>query len=218
MAIDSLETLTEYMRWIEASLQQLAANLQALGYEFENQLGPLAKSESSDTSIAMVESCYGELPKAYRLLYSTFAHIDFRQSHRQLHTAGSNLSGLGFNCPLVFVSLAEVPRLRDELVDSGFSVDVDGRRFLPTGDAASNCEPKGVWVPSTEIDPILFDDGAGPISLIDDLEGALIAGGFPIWPPTFKQRIRSSPLGHLPAYPTLLPQLLRGIDPPPKNR
>jgi hypothetical protein len=206
-------SIAAFFEWAETALRQLASNLSNLGYEFENELGPLGFSES-DASVLAVEVRFGELPVAYKAFYRRFQFVDFRQTARQLQIGGSELSGLGLNCPLAFCSLETMERMRAELAE-WVPIESDGRHFLPTGSAASNCEPKGVWVPSPNLDPVLFDEGAGPVTLIEELRGAVLAGGFPFWQSMFRRNRHVSPLGFSPPYLKLLPRLLHGIEQPP---
>jgi hypothetical protein len=214
MAAESLESITGFIEWSESALHQLAANLTALGYEFKNEGGPIKLSES-DASLLALEARFGELPAFYRAFYRRFQCVDFRQSDRQLQSKDSKVSGLGLNCPLVFCSLDRIESIRAELRESELPVESDGLHFLPTGSVASNCDPKGIWIPSVEPDPVLYNDGAGPISLTQEVRESVLAGGFPFWKTMFRRRQHCSPLGHSPPYPELLPQLLQGINPPP---
>lgn len=213
MATDHCGSISAFFRWSEMALRQLAINLTDLGYEFENEAGPLGFAES-DALVVAVEARFGELPAAYRAFYQTFCFVDFRQAGHQLHTQGAEVSGLGFNCPLVFEPLYKIDGMRAELAECGVPVESEGRHFLPTGSSASNCESKGVWVPSRALDPVLFDEGAGPVSLIEEVRDAILAGGFPFWMSMLRRSRRTSPLGFSPPYPELLPRLLKGIEPP----
>jgi hypothetical protein len=214
MATDRWGSISAFSHWCEAALRQLAINLMGLGYEFENEAGPLGFTES-DALVEALEERFGELPAAYRAFYQTFCFVDFRQAGHQLHSQGSEVSGLGLNCPLVFEPLYKIDGMRAELAECGVPIESEGRCFLPTGGSASNCEPKGVWVPSRVLDPVLFDEGAGPVSLIEEVRDAILAGGFPFWMSLLRRSRHTSPLGFSPPYAELLPRLLRGIEQPP---
>lgn len=214
METDNSKYVHRFFEWADIAMQQLKDNLLSLGYEFRCRGEPFQFSDS-DLLIVDVERRFGQLPIAYKALYRKFCFIDFRQSDSQLHDHGSKVGGLGLNCPLVFAPVTRIEKMRAEIVRCGGIIVSDRRNFLPTGSAASNCEPKGVWVPSSDIDPVLFDEGAGPVTLMDEIRNAILAGGFPFWKFMFRRSRHTSPLGFSPPYPNLLPYLLHNIEPPP---
>lgn len=203
---------SQLVKRCEPALARLHANLCELGYEFANPSGPISHASGTDVLLlGELEEKYGAFPLLFRSWYQTFRYVDFRQSERQLTQPGSPVSGLGLNCPLVFVALVDMEMLRTDLKQCGYNVGRGSESFLPTGAMASNCEPKGVWVPSSDIDPVLYDEGAGPISFATEVEMALRAGGFPFWYNIYRKARHISPLGHSPAFPIIFPKLVQGL-------
>jgi len=199
---------------MRSNLLTLQSNLSHLGYAFANPLGPVQLADEASLNILdRIEREKGKLPILYRRWYEMFHSVDFSQDKSQLHaTSEHKLAGLGLNCPLIFLSLDTCIKLQAELSAYGYyKIQVNGMEFIPTGDYASNCEPKGVWIPSDEFDPVLYDAGGGPVSFSQSLRTAIDAGGFPFWQQAYTRRTISSPLQFNPAYKEIQNDLLRNI-------
>lgn len=197
----------------KAALSRLAQNLSALGYAFANSGGPLQFAQPADIqALERLAASHGPLPKLYEHWYRTFRCVDFSQHPSQLEQAGHLLSGIGLNCPLVFLDLLECTALRDHLGQLGLQVSTpDGRWLMPTGTAASNCDPKGVWIPADSLDPELYDEGAGSVTMSVEITNAIEHGGFPFWQQCLRRGLTASPLGFTPDYQRVRPLLLSGV-------
>jgi hypothetical protein len=198
----------------QRNLLALRQALSDLGYQFARPAGPLQPADDADRAmVADAERRFGELPFLLRRWYDTFRYVDFSQAPDQLQFGSLPVSGLGYNITLVFVELERCVRFRDELRASGIAVEREreGKSLLPLGTFASNCEPKGVWLPDHSTDPVIYDDGAGPVSLSDELRAAFQSGGFPFWDRMFRKRRFVSPLGFAPKYLELRETLRRDI-------
>lgn len=204
----------QFIETARHNLLTLQANLSDLGYAFADPGGAvqLADQEARD-AVRSLEQRVGRLPTLYRKWYESFRSVDFTQNEEQLRdSSGHRLAGLGLNCPLIFLSIDSCFRFKKELKAYGVRVeDEKGQHLIPFGSTASNCEPKGVWVPNTEHDPVIYDDGAGPITLSREIVSAFEAGGFPFWHRMYQRRRFTSPLGVAPAYQEVLPLLLRNL-------
>jgi hypothetical protein len=162
-----------------------------------------------------VQERLGDFPLLLRRWYTTFRYVDFSQDVEQLHDQSCPVSGLGYNITLVFYELRECLRLREQLEARGVRVmrGVDRRQLLPFGAYASNCEPKGVWLPDDSIDPTIYDDGGGDVSFSEELRQAFDAAGFPFWQHMFRRRRLVSPLGFAPEYDRLRDSLQHNLVP-----
>src|SRR5262245_50798203 len=97
------------------------------------------------TRCDLFERQCGEVPLLYRRWYERIGRVDFSQAREQLlGVRVGPTSGLGLNCSLIFLDLPAA-------LSTAAEVESDARPgiFVPTGAYASNCEPKGVWVPDS---------------------------------------------------------------------
>jgi len=202
----------------ERSLTRIRMNLDDLGYEFLDP-NPIVFADETDKAVLNnLESRWGTLPLFYKEWYRRFRNVDFSQASSQLFASEPcDVAGLGLNMTLVFRDIKSSLILRDELAVSEMEVSRERngkeQHFMPTGAIASNCEPKGVWLPDATIDPVLFNDGGGPITFTTELRMAIAGCGFPFWVHLFKRRIISLPLKFGPAWKKIEPALRRGAPP-----
>lgn len=134
------------------NLLALQSNLMELGYEFANARGAVQLAdEEAKQAVLTLEQRKGELPALYRKWYESFRCVDFTQQDSQLRdSTGHRLAGLGLNCPLVFIDIGASMDLQEEL--EGYSVHIrnaKGQELIPIGGSATNCDPKGVWIPNS---------------------------------------------------------------------
>lgn len=210
MGFESEAEVATFIKRTEHNLQRLQENLAFLGYQFASLDGPFVFAEACDrAALANLEKLCGPLPLLYRSIFSRFRFIDFRQSQQQLlEPSDMEVAGLGLNCSLVFLPV--VPA--GDTTEKPMPVErVGGRYFIPTGGVASNCSAKGVWLPDSSADPILYDDGGGPVTMAGEIECAVQAGGFPLWENLTAKRLFTSPIANTPAYRKLLPILIQGL-------
>lgn len=193
------------------NLLTLQENLSNLGYRFLNTSGPLHFADRADCdAIAATQQRFGTIPLLIRRWYQTFRSVDFSQDPRQLRDPTSAVGGLGYNVTLVLRDINWCTSFRDELIVSGVMVEREAEHthLLPFGTFASNCEPKGVWIPDDSVDPAIYNDGGGPVLFSDELRVAFRSGGFPFWDCMLSRRRFTSPLGFSPQY-RILRELLR---------
>jgi hypothetical protein len=206
--------IDQFIEIARHNLIALQANLLELGYEFANSLGAVQLAdERSKKAVHSLEQQFGELPVLYRKWYESFRCVDFSQKSSQLRDAtGHRMSGLGLNCPLIFLDIDTCVRLRHEIEGHGVRIQNEkGQKIIPFGSAATNCDPKGIWVPDSTMDPIIYDEGAGPVTMAQEVVAAFTAGGFPFWKKMFGRRRFTSPIGVAPAYQEILAALLRNL-------
>lgn len=203
MALLTIEDVDSFLQRVEVALVELEAALRDLGYRFENPNGPVQFHESQVAldKLDSIRANYGHLPVLFERLYTRFREVDFSQHPAQLLEPNSDpVAGLGLNCSLIFLRLEDsAARLKDiaSQPNSG-TYFREQSHFIPTGGIASNCTYKGIWVPDASMDPVLFDDGGGPITLSCELANAIRAGGFPFWKHLFTKRRFSSPIRNTP--------------------
>jgi hypothetical protein len=196
------------------NLAALENNLIDIGYRFARTDGPFRVAVEVDQDVVReTEVTLGALPLLVRRWYERFQYVDFSQEAEQLCDRSSPLRGLGYNLPLVFRELNSCFRLRDELSASGVKVNRPEleKRLLPFGSFATNCEPKGVWLPDDCLDPVIYDEGGGPVRLSQELRTVFQTGGFPFWDRLFRKRMFTSPLGFAPEFPELSQVLRRNL-------
>lgn len=208
---DSVNRFIEDVRY---NLVTLEGNLKTLGYNFANQNGAVQlASVSSLAALRSFERRFGIVSILFKCWYEAFHCVDFTQSNSQLYsTNGERLAGLGLNCPLIFLDIDTCFRtFQDMGIADQIASQKNGKTFIPIGGAASNCDPRGIWVPDTGIDPNLYDDGAGPVTMYAEVKVAIEAGGFPFWMKMFSRRRFTSPLGVTPDYKNILPVLIHNL-------
>lgn len=189
----------------------LQRNLERLGYRFARGEEPFVVNQTHDIARDELTS-FGEVPKLIREWYRRFRYVDFSQADDQLYGSGSEaVSGLGYNNVLCFLEVSRCIQIRNQLHEEGFRVNDGGSRFIPLGGIASNCEPKGIWLPCREIDPIIYDDGAGPVTFSQEIADAFARGGFPFWDRMFRKRIITSPIGLVPNFREIRDTLIEGM-------
>jgi len=209
-------TPSDVARFIDVTkrnLFTLAENLVDLGYRFADTESPIQLADVIDIErVQEIEANEGQLPTLYAAWYRTFRRVNFCQATEQLSLPNSHaLAGLGLNCPLVFLDLNTCLELRKDLTQAGVRTMVSARRIIPTGGSASNCAPKGVWIPDGAIDPILYDEGAVPMTMAWEVSTAFAAGGFPFWDHLFRRRRFKSPIANTPSFREILPALMRNL-------
>ena len=173
----------DFLQRCSHNLRTLQSNLVGIGYHFLRPNGPFQLANDQDReAIGEAEKRFGQLPTLLRRWFETFRYVDFSQDSKQFDDRSVPLAGLGYNMALVFPEIGYCIQYQGELSQSGRVVRrEDGKHFLPFGTFASNCEPKGVWLPDHLIDPILYDDGGGPVSFSQELRNVFATGGFPFW-------------------------------------
>lgn len=206
----------DFLSLVRQNCEQLERNLKAVGYEFRSD-NPLVVDSPSSSELDLLPQ---PVPMLTRAWYACFESLDFRQADSQAGSEGV-LGGLGQNCPLYFLSLRESMRFAVGLAEEQESDDFvywEGRpgrtaSFLPTGTWASNSEPKGVYLPDASFDPLLYNDGAGWVTLGGELRNAFRWGGFPRWRRIIEAPMRLPPARPFPDFGALLPELMKGIEP-----
>ena len=214
MQLTTISDVERFLQTTKNNLIELERNLIELSYRFADTDGPVQLADAFEQSLVDdLEMREGRLPALYRHWYTMFRSVDFTQAPEQRESPNAeSVAGLGLNCPLVFLDLNSCLRLREQLSRSGVRVrDPDGNVLIPTGGSASNCMPKGVWVPDSAIDPVLYDEGAGPVTMATEVHSAFAAGGFPFWDRLFRRRRFSSPLKNTPTFRELKPILTRNL-------
>ena len=213
MTNDSLQ-LRDFVETAIGNLEQIEANLRKLGYRFSNKRGAIGRIPSgTNQELARLKQKYESVPSLFFALYDRVEYIDFTQEKNQLsEPCGEVVAGLGLNCTLIFESLAKTEELQTLIEENGFRCeDADGKEFIPIGSYASNSMPKGIWLPNSSNDPIIYDAGAGPVSMGSELTRAIQAGGFPFWSKMFAKRRFTSPIPNTPKYLDILPVLMEGV-------
>lgn len=206
--------LRAFVELAVTNLLQIEANLQKLGYKFANQHGAVGQlTVSANPALEKLRQAYDKVPDLLCVWYDRVEYVDFSQDKAQLSEPSDNpVAGLGLNCTLVFGSLSTVCERQTMLEVNGISCKKgEGCEFFPLGTFASNCMPKGVWLPDGANDPIIYDAGAGPVTMSDEIIQSIRAGGFPFWEQMFSKRRISSPIPNTPRYPDILPALLEGV-------
>lgn len=201
---------------VHANLSALEANLRSLGYRFARPEGPYRVADRAAIDrVGELERRHGPIPPLVRGLYSRFESINFAQDPGQLHgPPGDPVAGLGWHCPLVYAGIDSCLRMAAEgIAPRSPEAEAAGRTFIPTGGYVSNCDPVGFWTPDATIDPVIYDEGLGPITLSRELTLVFHAGGFPFWKHMFRRGTPPSPLPVSPDYGAILPVLKRNLLP-----
>lgn len=195
------------------NLRIMQSNLVGIGYYFLRPSGPFQPANDQDREVIReAERRFGQFPLLLRRWYETFRYVDFSQDSNQFEDRSLPIAGLGYNMALMFPEIEYCIQYQSELRQSGSGVSREcGNNFLPFSTFASNCEPKGVWLPDGSVDPIIYDDGGGPVSFSQELRTIFATGGFPFWEHMFRKRRFVSPLGFSPNYPELRNALLKDL-------
>lgn len=179
----------------QQNFEIIAERLKDLGFQFKRPDGPFSLADDADRGeLKKVQQRWGDFPVLIRKWYERFSFVDFCQAEEQLNSDGP-LRGLGAYPQLLTLPLPEIlqqwedsaedyeqhVRFMTEVMETrGETYAVKDREFaLYPGPYASNCDPKGFSLPSTEFDPEYYDDGAGPMTFYDDLKIIFKNGGFP---------------------------------------
>jgi hypothetical protein len=209
---------------VERSLRnicKLVDRLGNLGYAFQRPDDVFVEASDVDRSfLDSFESDSGMLPLVMRRWYERIRSVDLSQDQAQLfsHLGGpcTPVSGLGLNATLVIYSIPDSLQLRKDLSDRDAADGDDPGaydRFLPLGGWASNCDPKGITLPCETLDAVLFNDGGGDVTFVDELRYTFRAGGFPFWQLLLKSKRRAWPVRCVPHFGDILPVLLEGLEP-----
>lgn len=197
-----------------ANLVRIESNLRKLGYDFDNKEGPIKQiGHGTNQELNRIRQQYNCVPEFLVAWYDRVEYVDFTQHMEQLLEPSDHpVAGLGLNCTLVIKSLESVCELQTMVELDGFKCkNVDGKDFIPFGSYSSNSTPKGVWLPDSDIDPVIYDDGAGPIRMSREIAHSINSGGFPFWASMFSKRRFSSPILNVPKYHEIKPELFAGI-------
>jgi len=208
----SEDSVARFIQIASDNLSALKQNLVELDYRFA-QTEPIQYTNDADCGeLAKLEESVGPLPLLFRSWYRTFRRIDFSQEYEQLKTPNpSPVAGLGQNCVLVFLDIPSAHAMRAKLTEENALPKKDSLYFFPSGEFASNCEPKGIWLPDASIDPPLYNDGNGAITLSTELAHAFAADGFPFWPPLLKRGLRHHGFPNTPRLDEIHHHLCRGL-------
>jgi hypothetical protein len=216
MTTNETLSIRDFAETAIANLMQIATNLSGLGYKFANKQGAVKRIVlNTNPGLAELRQKYERIPELFCAWYDRVEYVDFTQDESQLSEPSENpVAGLGLNCVLVFQSISTRKKRQELLEEAGFKCSTaDGREFIPLGTYASNSMPKGLWLPDTSSDPSIYDAGAGPVSMSDEITRAIRAGGFPFWERMFAKRRISSPIPNTPRFREILPALLEGVVP-----
>ncbi|MFN7732512.1 MAG: hypothetical protein ACK5OB_11460 [Pirellula sp.] len=214
MTTNDTQQMRDFVEAAIANLIQIEGNLLKLGYKFANEQGAIKRiPPNTNSGLAELKHEYEQLPDFFVAWYDRIEFVDFSQHEGQLIEPSENpIAGLGLNCTMVFGSLSTRRERQTTLEATGFQCKTaDGNVFVPLGTYASNSMPKGLWLPDNSRDPIIYDAGAGPVSMIEEITRAIRAGGFPFWEVMFTKRRISSPIPNTPRYRDILPALLEGV-------
>ncbi len=207
---------------VKSNLFTLKKNLDELGYRFERAEPIRLAGCRDEQELEDIEARFGSLPALYRAWYLVFHEIDFSQEKSQLFSNIANdVAGLGLNQSLIFLEIRRAVKMRDELAAEGVRVEMQNDRsvskLIPTGAIASNCEPKGVWLPNSISDPVLYNEGGGDVTFETEIRDIIAYGGFPFWARMAQRRPPATVLKHCPDWERIYPLLSRGIEPIPKS-
>ncbi len=206
------------------NLRLLRDRLIALGYRFERPEEVIVDAAERDRAAVIdLELSMGTLPLIVRTWYQRIASVDFRQHPDQLFyrqtlsadCADLPVVGLGLHVPLVFLRIERCLELRDQMIARCAASQVPSRsfeKFFPVGGYASNCDPKGLALPSQGIDGTLYNDGDGNICFVDELRKAFCSGGFPFWRRKAQYRRGVALIGRRPDFRQLLDSLVDGLQ------
>lgn len=217
---DARRVADEFVRRAYASLGRLRTHLLDLGYEFENVDGVLTEAAPSSASqLDQIEADQGLLSVVLRAWYERIGSVDFRQAAHQERGDGESgknaLAGLGMNTMLLVLPPSGALDLQAQLLAEEGALKAGEARaveqpFWPIGGFASNCEPRGLYLPAMGLDSAIYDDGRGDVTFADELREAFRWGGFPLWRRLIE---RPNSLGRAgePAFQRILPELRDGL-------
>lgn len=212
------EEIESFVKVAHSNLIALRTNLLEIGYLFSNPNEVIVRAERCDCDkLNRLEEQHGPLPLILRAWYQTFRCINFSQAESQLFAPDpiNSVVGLGYNGVLVLQDIDSAIEMRNQLRRTGIATDRNdeqSQRYLfPTGAIASNCCPKGVWLPDQCVDPVLYDDGGGPVTFSDELKNALDSGGFPFWRKVSMRKQITLPIKHQPKYLDIYDRLKNGF-------
>jgi hypothetical protein len=219
---DVLDVCKETVDRCFYNIQILHRRLIDIGYQFENPDTAFVASTNVDLSvIGDFQSKHGELPLVLREWYNRISCVSFAQDFNQLYFQPSNseavpdVAGLGVGTVLLCLAPANCVLLLERLKAEALADDSDSSEFeafYPIGGSSTNCNPKGVGVPCTFADTVIYDDGIGAITFVEDLRSLFQAGGFVFW-----YRYMTSPRKPLapvsihPKYDTVIPYLQHNL-------
>jgi hypothetical protein len=216
---DAVRIAVELVDRSYRNLRKLADRLTELGYLFKNKDDVLTEAAPTDLAVLDdLESNVGTLPIVARKWYERFRSVDFTQDDAQLFSRNNMprtaVSGLGMNAPLVFLSIPNCLRLRQELADARAEDGTESRyeSFLPLGSWASNCTPVGFRLPCDAFDATYYNDGGGDVTFIESLRGAFRWGGFPLWH-NIQGKKRKHMVPPAPDFEAVLPTLIQDLEP-----
>jgi hypothetical protein len=224
---DVLGVARELVDRAYSNLSLLYLRLHELGYKFASPDEALAEAtDESRKGIETIENILGALPLVVKVWYERMASVNFSQAESQLEgyehemRETPDIIGLGRNPVFVFLSLDKVILLREQLLEEYEELNIlddkgseqnDVQQFAPLGGWASNCEPKGFWLPNSRIDDVFYNDGSGDVFFADEIRVAFKCGGFPFWK---NLQSKHFSLGIAkPNLPKLLPILTKDILP-----
>lgn len=197
------------------NFERLVENLSGVGYRFcaerpfARRVGP--RDRSQDRALAP------RMPLLMREWYCRIERVDLRQDPEQMYDDQSHLISLGYCATAVMLPFDEGRRMAEEEELTPMDYDSEPPRpardsaFVCLGAFASNCDAIGYWVESVPFDPIIFDDGAGPVTMADHIRHIFEWGGFPLWKHMILTPERAPVLEAHPDFPKLLPALRRGL-------
>lgn len=189
----------ETVRRAKHNIELIHRRLLALGYEFADpQAAFVPAGPDAPDRIAEMERRLGTFPLLARAWYESLASVDFSQAESQLRgPTGPDVNGLGSHPALIMQSLdrcweawlqmgeeheqhcRDVAHLAAEDPEWHRQLTRPMEPFLPTGGAASNCDPKGFALPCLGADGVLYNDGGGDMYLVKALRRCFEWGGFP---------------------------------------
>lgn len=188
---DATAVAEETVRRAKHNLELIHTRLVGLGYQFAHPDEAFVSTrelliQSTQEEISDIERRVGNFPLLLKAWYQSVESLDFSQTWVQMRPpSGPDVQGLGRMTTLHMKSLrhcwrehlylkdyAEQHHLRNGTLSERFS-------FLPTGGNASNCEHRGVDLPSLGADAMLYNEGGGDIYLVTHLRRNFEWGGFP---------------------------------------
>jgi hypothetical protein len=215
MKTNETQWINDFVDVAIANLVQIEANLRKLGYKFANAEGPIKLiPPNTNPGLAELRQKYDQIPEFFSAWYDRVEFVDFSQDEDQLWEPSDHpVAGLGYNCMLTFDSLSTRQDRQAMIMEEGRLKyeTANGREFVPFGAGASNNDPTGIWLPDSSSDPVIYNDGGGPITMSYEISRSIRAGGFPFWELMFRKRKVRFTLSSIPKYREILPLLLEGV-------